>query len=228
MAGRLLIFDCDGVLVDSERLSAQVLSAMAGDLDLVFTENEALSFLRGRKVAEWVAELGDVSGRPVPDDFIPAFRRRAAERFAEALRPVPGVAEVLRDLTLPHCVASSAPLEKIHQTLGLTGLLPLFEGRIHSAYEVGSWKPDPGLFLHAARVMGAAPQDCAVIEDSVVGVRAGVAAGMTVFGYAPPGSGMAPLLRDAGAVPFPVMARLPELIDRWAARPATAVTAAHG
>jgi HAD superfamily hydrolase (TIGR01509 family) len=93
---------------------------------------------------------------------------------------------VLQGLHLPFCVASSGPREKIELSLRATGLLPYFRGRIFSAYELGSWKPEPDLFLHAAKVMAVAPARCAVVEDSVKGVRAGIAAGMAVFGYAHP------------------------------------------
>ncbi|WP_372422235.1 HAD family hydrolase [Salinarimonas chemoclinalis] len=213
MADGLVIFDCDGVLVDSEIVSARVLAAMAPDLGLAFEPAEALAFLRGRKVASWVAELEARAGRDFAEHFVPAFRRRAAEAFERELRAVPRVEEALDRLAGPFCTASSAPLEKIRQTLGLTGLLPRFEGRIYSAYEVGHWKPDPGLFLHAADDMGFSPRDCIVIEDSLVGVQAGVAAGMTVLAYAP--GDTAPLLADAGASPFSCMTQLPDLLAAW-------------
>ncbi|MGA5130703.1 HAD-IA family hydrolase [Streptomyces olivoreticuli] len=214
----LVIFDCDGVLVDSETLSAQVMRAMAAEAGLTVAREDALPLIRGRKVAEWVAELGEGLGRPLPDTFIPEFRRRTAVAFAAELRAVPNVEQVLRTLALPFCTASSAPAEKVRLTLGLTGLLPYFEDRIYSAYDVGAWKPDPGLFRHAAADMGVAPERCAVVEDSLVGVQAGVAAGMTVFGYAPPGSGTDGPLRDAGALTFASMERLPALLDAWHAR----------
>ncbi|MBT2384689.1 HAD family hydrolase [Streptomyces sp. ISL-11] len=211
----LVIFDCDGVLVDSEVLSARVMREMAAESGLAIAHEDALPLIRGRKVAEWVAELAAALGRPLPDTFIPEFRRRTALAFSAELRAVPHIEQVLLTLPLPYCTASSAPAEKIRLTLGLTGLLPYFEGRVYSAYEVGAWKPDPGLFRHAAADMGTAPGRCAVVEDSVVGVRAGVAAGMTVFGYAPHGSGTDAALGAAGAITFPSMERLPALLDAW-------------
>ncbi|MFR9676629.1 HAD-IA family hydrolase [Streptomyces sp. TR02-1] len=212
MQESLVIFDCDGVLVDSERISADVMRIMSADIGLTFSTDESLALIRGRKVAEWVSEIETMAGRSLAEDFIQEFRRRTEDSFTVGLRPIPYVADVVEELTGPFCTASSAPLEKIRLTLGLTGLLPYFEGRIFSAYEVGSWKPDPGLFLHAAGEMGRSPASCVVVEDSVVGVRAAVAAGMPVMGYAPEHSGMAAALASAGAVTFSSMRELPRLL----------------
>ncbi|MDT0572625.1 HAD family hydrolase [Streptomyces sp. DSM 3412] len=212
MEKSLVIFDCDGVLVDSEKLSSQAMLEMAADEGLALTPAAALAFIRGRKVATWVSELETELGRPLAPDFVPEFRRRAAALFTVALRPVPQVPQMLDQLTVPICTASSAPRDKIEHTLGLTGLLPRFAGRIYSAYEVGAWKPDPGLFLHAARDLGVPADRCVVVEDSLVGVQAAVAAGMTVFGYAPPENGTATALTAAGAVTFESMDALPALL----------------
>ncbi|MFR9798214.1 HAD family hydrolase [Streptomyces sp. MS06] len=215
MAKRLVVFDCDGVLVDSETLSAQAMRELVAAEGLRFSPADALALIRGRKVAAWVAELEQRLGRALPPDFVPEFRRRAAALFTTSLRPVPHVRQVLDELTTPFCTASSAPREKIEHTLGLTGLLPLFQGRIYSAYEVGSWKPDPGLFLHAARDTGVPAERCAVVEDSLPGVLAAVAAGMAVFGYAPPENGTAASLAAAGAVTFDSMTALLDLLAKW-------------
>lgn len=215
MANDLVIFDCDGVLVDSESVSARVLVGMAAEAGVVFTEREALAFLRGRKVAIWVAELEALAGRGLGESFVPEFRRRAAAAFERELAAVPHVESALDRIAAPFCTASSAPLEKIRLTLGLTGLLPRFEGRIYSAYEVGHWKPDPRLFLHAAADLGFAPRDCIVVEDSLVGVEAGIAAGMTVLAYS--SADDAAMLAAAGATPFACMRDLPGLLARWRA-----------
>jgi HAD superfamily hydrolase (TIGR01509 family) len=103
------------------------------------------------------------------------------EILESRLQPVDGAMELIRSLTVPFCVASNGPREKIELCLRVTGLLPYFKGRIFSAYEVGFWKPDPQLFIHAARALGASPTRCAVVEDSTPGLKAGLAAGMTVF-----------------------------------------------
>jgi HAD superfamily hydrolase (TIGR01509 family) len=121
----------------------------------------------------------------VPEDFAADFARkvRAAQalRFAEGLAVIPGAFELLGGLQIPFCVATNGPREKVELTLSLTGLRPYFPEHVFSAYEVGIFKPDPGLFLHAAKALGVAPQHCAVVEDSLPGIEAGLAAGMRVF-----------------------------------------------
>lgn len=217
MTKGLVIFDCDGVLVDSEILSARVMREMTTEEGLDFSPERALRFIRGRKVAEWVQQLEALLGRALPAGFVTDFREGCARLFATELQPVPYAQQVVEGLGLPFCTASSAPREKIQHTLGLTGLLPHFEDRIYSAYEVGAWKPDPGLFLHAAADLGVLPEHCAVVEDSLVGVRAGVAAGMSVFGYAPPQNGTAADLAAEGAVTFSSMSEFPALLHTWGA-----------
>ncbi|MGW0564858.1 HAD family hydrolase [Streptomyces sp. NPDC003016] len=217
MTKGLVIFDCDGVLVDSEILSARVMREMAAHEGLGLSAEQALAFIRGRKVAEWVGQLETLLGRALPARFVPEFRDGCAELFTTELRPVPQVRQVVEGLGQPFCTASSAPREKILKTLGLTGLLPHFQDRIYSAYEVGVWKPDPGLFLHVAADLGVLPEHCTVVEDSLVGVRAGVSAGMSVFGYAPPQNRTAADLAAEGAVTFGSMKELPSLLEEWAA-----------
>ncbi len=177
-----LIFDCDGTLVDSETIAAEVLILHAAEIGLHITIDHAVSF-KGRRWDECMADLAGLFGSPLPDDFSPRFRDRMADQVRERLRPMEGARELVGSLTIPYCVASSAPRAKIELSLSVTGLLPLFEGRIFSSYEVGSWKPDPGLFLHAANALGVEPSRCAVVEDSLPGVRAGLAAGMRVFAW---------------------------------------------
>ena len=157
------------------------------------------------------AQLEAALGRPIAETFIPEFRRRAAERFRSSLLPVPGIRGLLERLERPYCLASSGPLSKIHLTLALTGLLPFFEGRIYSGYEVGAWKPDPGLFLHAANAFGTAPRDCVVVEDSLAGIQAGLAAGVTVCHYHPKAENT-PAERG-GIITFSSMDQLPALLD---------------
>ncbi len=205
-----MIFDCDGVLVDSEPIANRVLcEALIGvGLDCDAAETERAT--RGLSMASVLTWAAAELGRPLPDDFVERVQARTFAAFRAGLEPVPGVAAALERIPIPICVASSGEAEKIRLSLGLTGLLPRFEGRVFSATEVGRGKPYPDLFLHAARVMGAAPAACAVVEDSLPGVEAGHAAGMTVLAYAD-GRDAGPLAA-AGARVFADMAELPDLL----------------
>jgi HAD superfamily hydrolase (TIGR01509 family) len=207
-----IIFDCDGTLVDSEILGNQVLVECLAELGLKLSVEEALERFRGGKMADSLAYIERRLGRPAPEDFAANVRRRMAEAFEAKLQAVEGAEDVLRSLAVPFCVASNGPSAKMEVSLRVAGLLPYVQGRIFSAYEVGSWKPEPGLFLHAANALGVAPERCAVIEDSVLGVEAGRAAGMTVFGYAP--AGEEAVLSGAGAHLFSRMSELLPLL-RW-------------
>ncbi|CAN5872640.1 HAD family hydrolase [soil metagenome] len=204
----LVIFDSDGVLVDSEHLALAVLAEHARAAGADMTVDEAVRLFRGRKITDCVLEIERRSGRPTSSTFIDEVRHATAQAFERDLLAVEGVHAALDAITLPICVASNGPLFKLTQTLTLTDLLDRFEGRIFSAYEVGSWKPEPGLFLHAAKTMGADPTRCVVVEDSVPGVRAALAAGMRVLGYAGAGSDVAAELAGAGAEVFHQMADL--------------------
>jgi HAD superfamily hydrolase (TIGR01509 family) len=185
---KAVIFDCDGTLVDSEGLWHEVLVAAVAEQGLILSVAEAIEAFRGGKMADCIVDLEARLGHALPADFEPALRARIAEVFRARLRPFDGAIELVRSLwssSWSICVASSGPPEKIATSLSLTGLRPFFEGRVFSSYDVGVWKPDPGLFLHAARAMGVAPGDCVVVEDSLPGIQAGLAAGMTVFAFQP-------------------------------------------
>lgn len=180
----LLIFDCDGVLVDSERLAHEVLLQMLAEAGVSLTLQQAFDRFMGASTEKCLALLQDLLGQAAPDDFMTRYGERTFAAFREGLSAVDGVAPLLDALTLPYCVASNGPREKMRFTLGHTGLLPRFEGRLFSAQDVDRPKPAPDLFLHAARTLDAAPAQCVVIEDSPTGVAAARAAGMTVYGYA--------------------------------------------
>lgn len=182
---KAIIFDCDGTLVDSETLTNEVLVEMAAEHGLAIPLSEAVARFRGKKLAECVAEIEQSLQRPLPQDFVAQFRSRTSDAFRLRLQPVEGAIDLLRSLKQQFCVASSGPREKIELSLSLTGLLPFFRNAIFSSYDVGTWKPDPGIFLHAARVMGVETSDCAVVEDSLPGIQAGLAAGMQVFAFQP-------------------------------------------
>jgi HAD superfamily hydrolase (TIGR01509 family) len=208
-----VIFDCDGVLVDSEPIANRVFSEMLGEVGLPMDYDETVRTFVGRSAATCVRMVESRIGRPVPEGWVDAWRRRTYDAFSRELRAVEGVEDALDRIGGPLCVASSGEPAKMRFTLGMTGLLPRFEGRMFSAVEVPRGKPAPDLFLHAARRMGAAPERCAVIEDSAVGVEAGAAAGMTVFGFAALSD--ADALRAAGAAyVFTRMDALPALLAR--------------
>ena len=176
-----VIFDCDGVLVDSEGLASEVLVESLKPFGICLTIEDAMARFCGVRMADCVAQLELIGGTPLPESFVPQLRKQMAAVFTDRLKPIEGELELLRTLTLPYCVASSAPREKIELSLSLTGLLPYLQGRMYSSYDIEDWKPSPGLFIHSARSMGVHPHRCAVIEDSWPGIQAGLAAGMQVF-----------------------------------------------
>jgi len=205
---RAVIFDCDGVLVDSEAISNRVLAELLTDIGLQMTPEQSIEAFMGRSwktVVAWAEERG----APLPEGFRRRYLDAMFTVFEEELQPVPGVVAALDRITLPSCVASSGSVEKMRFTLGHTGLWDRFAGRIFSATEVAHGKPAPDLFLHAAASLGWEPADCAVVEDSPAGVEAGLSAGMTVFGYA----GTTPAARLDGARVFTDMAELPALLQ---------------
>jgi HAD superfamily hydrolase (TIGR01509 family) len=191
----LVIFDCDGVLVDSERLQNEVFVAMLREIGLEITLEEMFEQFVGHSMAHCMALVERMLGRAPPADFLPRLQQRTFEAFRDGLRPVDGIVEALDRIALPTCVASGGDHDKIRFTLVKTGLWPRFEGRIFSVVDVPRAKPHPDVYLHAAATLGAAPVRCAVVEDTPVGVSAAVAAGMTVFGY----SRLTPAARLAAA-----------------------------
>lgn len=206
----LIIFDCDGVLVDSELLSNRVLVQMLAEIGMLMSLEDTIATFMGHSMSTCVSIIEERTGRPIPTAFVADFRERTFDVFRRELRPVSGIEAVLDAIDRPFCVASSGPPEKIQLTLSTTGLLPRFAGRIFSAVEVTRGKPHPDLFLHAADKMGAAPAACVVVEDTVRGVQAAVAAGMRVFAYADLTD--ADELTTAGAHVFRSMRELPRLL----------------
>jgi HAD superfamily hydrolase (TIGR01509 family) len=180
---QLVIFDCDGVLVDSEPITTATWVAALAEFGLTWTADDLDRSYRGGKLADVVAAAEAALGGPLPGDFVERFRERLYERLRIDVRPVPGIHEALDALPYATCVASNGPRAKMEATLGSTGLMARFEGRVFSAYDIDSFKPEPGLFLHAARTCGVAPARCVVVEDSDTGIRAARAAGMTVLAF---------------------------------------------
>ncbi|MET8298546.1 HAD family hydrolase [Streptomyces sp. NPDC005180] len=207
----LVIFDCDGVLVDSERIAARVQVALGAELGWPITEDEVVDRFIGRSHAAIREQVAAQLGEDMAATWSERFEQLHREAVDAEIAPVEGLPEALDALTLPTCVASSGSHAKMRHTLGRTGLYERFAGRIFSATEVAHGKPAPDLFLHAARQMGADPATCLVIEDSQPGVRAARAAGMRSFGYA---GGLTPAerLEGPGTTVFSDMRELPKLI----------------
>lgn len=213
----LVIFDCDGVLVDSEPIANRILAEALSAEGLAMGTEEAAEAFVGLSMASVLAEAEARLRRALRPGFLAAVQARTFAAFARELKPVPGIEAALAAIEDPICVASSGEPAKIRLSLELTGLLRRFEGRIFSASEVARGKPHPDLFLHAARSLGVAPQSCTVVEDSLPGIAAARAAGMRVLGFAPMGGGMPrheERLARAGAETFSDMAALPVLLSR--------------
>jgi HAD superfamily hydrolase (TIGR01509 family) len=179
----LVIFDCDGVLVDSELITNRVFAQMPNELGIAVTLDDMFERFAGRSMPQCLELITKLLGRPVPGHFVEEYRTRSATALRSELKAVPDIDTVLAAIRIPYCVASSGTHDKMQTTLGITGLLPQFRGKMYSVTEVARSKPFPDVFLHAARQQGVVAAECAVIEDTPTGVRAGVAAGMTVFGY---------------------------------------------
>jgi HAD superfamily hydrolase (TIGR01509 family) len=196
------------VLIDSERLAVRTEAAILAGLGWPLSESEIIERFVGRSADHMQREIEQHLGRAI--DWQADFEPRYQEVFARELVPVDGILDVLAALRVPACIASSGSQARMDFTLGLTGLLDRFRGRIFSADEVAHGKPAPDVFLHAAERMGVAPARCAVVEDSVSGVTAGLAAGMQVFAYAGGVTSAARLARP-GVVVFTDMRALPAL-----------------
>lgn len=180
---KCIIFDCDGVLIDSESIAIGVLVDMANYLGAKMDFNTSLINLKGKSFNFCRQLISEKIGEPLPIHFEDDYRINTFEAFRKNIQPINGIKEVLKKLEVPFCVASSGPENKIRLNLELTGLLPFFEGNIFSCYAIKKWKPEPDIFLWAAKSMGFKPQECLIIEDSLSGVKAAKAGGFDVFGY---------------------------------------------
>lgn len=215
MAPDLVIFDCDGVLVDTERMANASLAAMVTELGVPITGTECQRRFMGRTLENVKQMVEELTGRRLPEDWPDQVRERDLKVFQAGVPAIPGVAAVLDDLdrrNVPYCVGSSGKYAKMRTTLGSSGLLSRLEGRLFSAEDCVQGKPAPDVFLLAAKTMGFSPEACVVIEDSLPGVRAAKAAGMPVFAYVEDPACDRAALREAGAVLFEAMEELPGLL----------------
>lgn len=212
----LVIFDCDGVLVNSEPLACASFSRALKTEGLDWSVEETMRRLMGLSLKTGVEICESELGRKLPDDFVEKMQAITYQTFRDApLQPIAGVKDAivaLQKAGLDTCVASSGALEKMRFTLGLAGLWDLFDGRIFSASQVPRGKPFPDLFLHAAISMNVQPFDCIVVEDSLPGVQAARAAGMRALAYAGEPYANLAALKQAGGEVFDAMNKLPGLV----------------
>lgn len=211
MKNRLLIFDCDGTLVDSEGIANEIFLDAVNELGIPVTVEEAWTHFPGTSMALCIRYVEDTYEVKLPEDFIEKQRARQRAEFARRLTPIPGVKEALGQLNQLKCVASNGPMEVIKANLKTTQLDHHFGESIFSAYVLNIWKPNPDLFLHAADTMGFDRQDCIVVEDSLAGMQAGINAGMTVLGYVPSHHPYA--VEVEGVIEFTSMQELPSIIE---------------
>jgi len=208
----LIIFDCDGVLIDSEPATNALIAERLTACGLPMTGKEAVKMFVGGTIKS-VAEKARSMGAELPDDWVEATYEAMFARMAEGLPAIPNLDLVFAAIDsagIQTCIASNGPMRKMEITLPNAGLMERFKGRIFSAHDVGIAKPDPGLFLHAAKTLGVSPERCLVIEDSASGAKAAAAAGMRCFGYI--ADTPAEKLTAHGATPFADMAELPGLL----------------
>ena len=214
----LVVFDCDGVLVDSERVAVGVDQRVLAHLGWTLGTDEIVERFLGGTTAAFRAAIEQQLGRPLADDWESPYLAWYEQAFVDELVAVDGIEEALDGLDVPTCVASNGPHRKLDRTLGLTGLASRFEGRVFSADDVVHGKPAPDLYLHAAAVTGVDPSRCVVVEDSRPGTTAALAAGMRVLGYA---GGLTPgrWLSELGATVFDDMRQVPGLVRAMSGAP---------
>ena len=210
-----VLFDCDGVLVDSEPITNGVLREMLHELGWELTQEQCMAHFVGKALKEEVALIAQHTGRDVGADWLSAFQQRRNAALRERLTAIPNVHDAVHEIHAHHSAriacASGADRFKVEMQLRQVGLMDYFEGRIFSGYETPRSKPFPDVYLAAAAALQSSPHRCAVVEDTVTGVSAGVAAGAYVYAYAPLGNGAD--LRAAGASwVFTDMAELPALM----------------
>ena len=212
MKYKCIIFDCDGILVDSEEISNSILAQMVRDLGFELDASYALKYFTGRSLKSNFDHIESIIEQRLPPTFEQEYRTKTFAAFKSDLKPIKGIREVLDQITLPFCVASSGPKNKIVLNLTTTKLIDYFEGNIFSAYEINKWKPDPDIFEYAARKMGFRPYECAVVEDSMAGIQAGISGGFDVFAFSKPKDNDA--FEEVGAITFSDMSSLLPLMHQ--------------
>src|SRR5688572_24296187 len=181
---KCIIFDCDGVLVDSEEIGNKILLSMTKEFGLQMSIEEAAINFSGKSLQDCFQQIENKINRKLPSDFEREYRQLTYSAFKTELKPIKGVREFIDNLSISYCVASSGPVEKIKANLTTTGLADKFGDNIFSSYQINSWKPEPEIFLFASRQMGYSPDECIVIEDSKAGVISAIKGGFNVYGFA--------------------------------------------
>ncbi len=184
MKYKCIIFDCDGVLVDSEEISGKILLEMANSLGAEIDMEYAEINFTGKSLESVFLHIEQLTGKKISQNHERDYRDRTFKAFKAELKPIKGIHNLLNEISIPYCVASNGPIDKMRLNLSITNLLDKFENSMFSAYTINRWKPDPALFLHAAKTMGFAASDCVVIEDSIAGIIAARRGGFDVLGYA--------------------------------------------
>ena len=213
MTHKCIIFDCDGVLVDSEGISIRILLEQANSIGIDIDLDFAMKYFAGKSLKSCFVHMERIGGKAIPESFEAEYRKRSFDAFTADLKPIAGVIELMDKLTLDYCVASSGPLNKMEHNLNIVGLIDKFRGKMYSSYDIGSWKPEPEIFYHAAREMGYRPDECIVIEDSLAGIQAAKAGGFDVLGFLD--NPDVNFLASENVRTFSDMAILNEIITSW-------------
>ncbi len=211
MKYKCIIFDCDGVLVDSETATIGVLVDMAKQVGLSLKLERALALFAGQSLQYCFDCINANATKPLPSNAVTIFREKARKAYLCGIQAIPNIEILLKQLKIPICVASNGPLDKIKSNLELVKLISYFDDKIYSAYQIEKWKPLPDLFLYAAAKMGFLPSECLVVEDSLAGVQAAIAGGFDVLAYA--NADRAERLQKAGATTFDDMGKLYDLLQ---------------
>lgn len=204
---QLVIFDCDGVLVDSEHLASVALVECLSEHNISMTAEEADVRFIGKRLAECLKDIERIHNRQLPVTFEAQYRQRMSDYFEAKLQAVPGVEDAIKKIAYPKCVASNGPREKIIKNLEITKLLQYFGDNIFSAYTINKWKPEPDLFLHACKTMGFEPHQALVVEDSAIGIQGALAGGFKVLAYKV-------YVQNENVTQFNSMSELPDLIEK--------------
>jgi HAD superfamily hydrolase (TIGR01509 family) len=205
---KCILFDCDGTLVDSERLCNVALVVKLRDFRIELDADELVIRFRGWKLARILDVLSREHNLLLPENFVADYRQLVSQLFENELKPIEGIHAALDKLDQAKAVVSSGPLPKIKQALRVCGLERYFGGNIYSSYEVGIWKPDPGIYAYAAKDMGYSVNDCVVVDDGPVGIEAGLKAGIHTLFY----NRFNEACEFEGAVSFHSMIELPPLV----------------